>query len=361
MTTTHTPSDPLVLRLRGPRDTVEALPHLLGFAPESSVVVIGLATDRTTGRRRSGPVLRVDLGPDHPDPAEVLADVVPTLPDDYGTCVLVAVAPTDGRSRVGSGPRWAEAREIFGPALLRCVEAVRGSGRSVLDALLVADDRCGSLLCDDDECCPPSGTPWSPPGSSEASARIVAAGVPMPLPDRARLAERLAVDSEASSACQAVPRIEVTAERLVAALHAVASRVEACDAPPAPADLAVIHRALTVGSLRDRCVRWTLQVTLDEPARADSVREVWRSVARTSAPRSRSAACAVVALAALLSGDGAEANVAIDVGAWDAADPGAALVRNMVQLASLRLPPAQVRGLLAEVYEPTDDAGGAVA
>lgn len=61
------PTGPAVLRLRSQEDLVAAVPHLLGFHPEDSLVIVCLAGD--------GPVLRID----EPATAEEVPEVAEAL------------------------------------------------------------------------------------------------------------------------------------------------------------------------------------------------------------------------------------------------------------------------------------------
>src|SRR3954447_25251867 len=75
------------VRLSDPGDIAAALPHLLGFAPEESVVLIGLGG---ASGGRGGLTVRGDIPP--PEHALPLAAAVARgVPPDDPTAVLVAV------------------------------------------------------------------------------------------------------------------------------------------------------------------------------------------------------------------------------------------------------------------------------
>ncbi|WP_165825491.1 DUF4192 domain-containing protein [Actinomycetospora cinnamomea] len=114
MSTDHRPpapptttDGPLRLRLHEPGELVAAVPHLLGFRPADSLVVIAVhgpgdgaerSPTRGPGRRRLGVVARADLPP--PDDVAAVVGacaqrVVPTGPEEV-TAVVVAADQGDG-------------------------------------------------------------------------------------------------------------------------------------------------------------------------------------------------------------------------------------------------------------------------
>src|SRR5688500_13414321 len=88
-------ADPLLtVRLSDPGEVAAALPHLLGFRPRESLVVVSLRGGRT---RRFGLAARVDLPPDE-HRAAVVVGLVRSLMTDRPAAVVVAVvseAPDD--------------------------------------------------------------------------------------------------------------------------------------------------------------------------------------------------------------------------------------------------------------------------
>ncbi|MDD7938843.1 DUF4192 domain-containing protein [Actinomycetospora lutea] len=105
---TTRPTDPLRLRLRDPGELVAAVPHLLGFRPVDSLVLVavhgpGDAAERSSTRdparsRRLGVVARVDL-PAPDDLAAVVdgcaARVAATAPDEVIAIVVGGAGSTD--------------------------------------------------------------------------------------------------------------------------------------------------------------------------------------------------------------------------------------------------------------------------
>ncbi|CAA9267465.1 MAG: hypothetical protein AVDCRST_MAG54-2798, partial [uncultured Actinomycetospora sp.] len=96
------PEQPLRLRLHEPGELVAAVPHLLGFRPAESLVLV--AVHGTGRRRRLGVVARADLPPPHDVVAVVDAcaqRVLPTGPEEV-TAIVVA---EPGEQGLASPPR----------------------------------------------------------------------------------------------------------------------------------------------------------------------------------------------------------------------------------------------------------------
>jgi Domain of unknown function (DUF4192) len=162
--------DSPVLRIRGPADLLQAVPYLLGFHPQSSLVIIGLD--------QSSLVVTVRLDLADLDPPEVLRDAVTAIRRG-GASELVAAIYDTGPRRRGQTLPWDAAVASF------IVEATR-VGCAVIDVLLVSGQRWWSYACSDTECCPPEGRQL-PDDVSAFSAAATYAGM-VALPDRHALA-----------------------------------------------------------------------------------------------------------------------------------------------------------------------------
>lgn len=171
------------LRLRSPGELLDAVPYLLGFHPQESLVLIGL----------EGSLLVVTARLDLTDAAvpEVLDDAVAAI-HRGGATDLVAVVYASGPAAdsVAALP-WAELAD-------RVMETADDLGCVLIDALLVGDRRWWSYTCAETGCCPASGRPL-PSGTSEFSAAATYAGL-VALPDRAALEATLEPRPEAERA-----------------------------------------------------------------------------------------------------------------------------------------------------------------
>ena len=246
------PDIPL-LRISGPADLLQAVPYLLGFHPQSSLVIIGLDQSRLVV------TVRLDLA--DLDTRDVLGDAV-TAMHRGGATELVAAIYDAGPRRRGRPLPWDAAVASF------VAEAARVDC-AVIDVLVVVGDRWWSYACSDTECCPTEGRQL-PDDVSAFSAAATYAGM-VALPDRDALAavldplpdaERdrlwpLLADYE-NAAVQAVldghgPRHDRSVKR---ALFAAARR---SDAPADPSqrleitdsDVARFGVALSAPALRD--------------------------------------------------------------------------------------------------------------
>src|SRR6185312_10726158 len=133
-----------VLKLRTPVDIVDAVPHLVGFQPEESVVCMSLRGSR----KQLGVVSRIDLPPVRYAP-QCASHAARYLKRGGAENVIAVFYPVDeGRSN---------GRVV---ALLDALAKALGKQSiDIVEALCVHDGRWWSLFCEDDECCPPEGTP----------------------------------------------------------------------------------------------------------------------------------------------------------------------------------------------------------
>ncbi|MEU9558453.1 DUF4192 domain-containing protein [Streptomyces fumanus] len=164
------------ITLRTPAELADALPYLLGYRPEDSIVLVALH-DRD-GRGRFGG--RARLG-------------VPANPDDWDSAARQLVhGLVTGSERRGARPEQMVA--------YLCQEPSRGeTGRQVMsrlrplaqklrvecgtldvpvvEALCISDGRFWSYCCDDRSCCPAEGVPMGLPGTSVLAAAATYAGI----------------------------------------------------------------------------------------------------------------------------------------------------------------------------------------
>jgi Domain of unknown function (DUF4192) len=127
------------------------VPHMLGFYPSHSLVVLGLGE-----QNRVMVTFRYDL----PEPAdrELAADIA-----EHAGYVL----GREGISAallVGYGPE-----ELVAPVIGAAIARLSASGVRLLEVLRADAGRYWSMLCDDTGCCPPEGRSYDP-GSHPAAA-----------------------------------------------------------------------------------------------------------------------------------------------------------------------------------------------
>ncbi|MEV5597928.1 DUF4192 domain-containing protein [Streptomyces sp. NPDC052496] len=160
--------------LRGPAELADALPYLLGFFPDDSIVLVGLHGERG----RFGSRARLGIPPDRSQWAyvsEQLAGSLVTLGEQRrsrpeGIIVYLCQEPATGESG-------RDVKERLLPLAQRLRIACGALDVPVLDALCISDGRFWSYCCPDFRCCPAEGTPLTPPGTSVMAAAAAYAGI----------------------------------------------------------------------------------------------------------------------------------------------------------------------------------------
>ncbi len=343
-----------VVRVGSPRELLAVVPLLLGFTPEASLVVIGIAPPRDRVRV----TLRYDL-PDPPD-ADLAADIIA-----HAIGVLRAQRLTTAIA-VGYGPE-APVTPLAGA--LR--NAARTAGIDLWDVLRVFGGRYWSYACGDQECCPAAGVPFDVTGHS-ASAETAGTGTRV-LVGRAAVAARVAPIGgiAAESMRQATARAEQHVAQMLAKVRKSA-RVGAARHMIAAEGLAAVGAMIAryrgggrfasdyeiariTVALRDLRVRDDAWARMD-PAHAQAHLRLWIDVVRRAQPGYAAAPAALLAFVAWQSGDGALANVALDRAlADDATYSMATLLRQVI---SAGAPPSLARLPMTpeEVAASYDDA-----
>ena len=322
----HDPERPPV-RIDSPAGLIAVVPHLLGFTPQDSLVVIGVSPQR--GRLQLA--FRYDL-PDAPDlagAADIAGHAVGVLGRHRVTIAVV----------IGYGP---------GPLVTPLADAVREalSHTSVLlhDVLRVQDGRYWSYICPDPSCCPADGVPLDTTNDPAAQA-MTAAGAEA-LPDRQALAATLApvTGSDAATMARATRRALRAAVRL-----AETEGLRAVDREGLPAVQGAIsayqngktishsrHARLSVALTR-LPVRDDAWARMD-PAFRDAHLRLWTDLVRHAQPGFVAAPASLLAFTAWQSGEGALANIALDRALADT--PGYSMAELIRQALSAGLPPS---------------------
>jgi hypothetical protein len=342
------------VRLGRPEEIITAIPYLLGFHPEESVVAVGLR-----GRRsRVCLTLRFDLpqratpdaAPSDSAPSEsVLADLLVGQLRRGGAEQAVVVVLTEG----GDAPM---PRRELATALN---SSLRRARIGVRDLLCVRGGRWWSYLCEEPECCPPEGrpVPESAPDALVAAmvveGRVVHAGrdelaatvAAAPRDDEATWL-RCFADAEKQHRQRAVPAI--ARHTVLGEIEtAVRARAEASSHLP-DEDAARFCVALTELELRDACLRW-----LDGPL-ADGAESLWRELVRAAVPPYAAAPATLLGLHAYARGDGTLAQICLGRALAD--DPVYTLALLVREGLDGGIPPAEIRKLAACVEAAEADA-----
>ncbi|MEU6576354.1 DUF4192 domain-containing protein [Streptomyces sp. NPDC046805] len=354
--------------LRTPAELADALPYLLGYRPEESIVLVALH-DRD-GRGRFGG--RARLG-------------IPASRDDWEPAARqLAQGLVAGSERRGSRPEQMVAYVCREPAkgesgrevmerLRPLAQLLRTEcGRldvPVIEALCISDGRFWSYCCPSEGCCPGGGTPMGLPGTSVLAAAATYAGIQvrgtlrelrarlLPWETAAALEQEIALDAVGMTL---VPRIidEATradvAEETLDLAGSVIARFAGVgpvsgslpadlrdDELLTPGDAAKLILGLQDRTTRDRAAAWM------EGDEADPALRLWRTLARRCVGPYGEHAAAPLTLAGWVAwsmGDDLEAREALAMAL--AADPDYLFARLLHQACNEGLDPEAIRRCL---------------
>lgn len=292
------PSDDQQITLRGPAELADALPYLMGFHPNDSVVMVALHG----GRGRFGGRLRLGIpqsAHEWPSVAEQLAECLIKGSERRGgrpdaIVVFLCQDPAEGESG-------RQTMERLRPFAQRLRTACGALDVPVLEALCISDDRFWSYVCPDARCCPAEGNPLAMQGTSVMAAAATYAGIQVrgslremearlvPQPGAEGRAQERALDAAGSAL---VPKLldeesrkEVGDATLELARRLMQRLGQAPAATPSLSDLnddrLISHEeaaALILGlqdrETRDRAAEWM------EGPEAQSALRLWRALAR---------------------------------------------------------------------------------
>jgi Domain of unknown function (DUF4192) len=326
------------VRVSSPADVLAVVPHMLGFHPGKSLVVMGVGRPRA----RVQLAFRYDL-PDPPDPVRA-ADIAEHAAEVLRHRRLSSVIG------VGYGPG-----ALVTPVADALAAAVRQAGLRLHELMRVEDGRYWSYLCENPECCPADGVPFDVRANPAAAAMTVAGLVAYP--DRAALAGTLApvTGAVARSMEQATRRSRERAADLIAqASGPGAGRPDRLlvDAGRRAVQEAIGTYRAGRRLLADEPVAWLTVVLahlavrddawsrMDPGYRAAHLR-LWTDVVRRATPAYLPAPASLLAFTAWQSGEGALANIAIDRAL--AADPGYSLAQLLRGIMDAGVPPSAAR------------------
>jgi hypothetical protein len=348
----------VVIRADSPTALLRLVPHLLGFVPEASLVVIGV----TPPRDRIRVTLRYDL-PDPPEPdlaADLAAHAIGVL---RAQRLTAAVA-------VGYGPE-----ALVTPVANELRDAAWQAELDLREFLRVQDGRYWSYACGNEACCPAEGVPFDAAAADPAETEALAAVGDPVLANRAALAARVAPlgGIAAESMRQATRRAEQHVTRLLAkvrksarlgaARHMIAAEGLAAvgaliaqyrDGARFTSDYEIARITVALRDLRVRDDAWARM----DPEHADQHLRLWIDVVRRAQPGYVAAPAALLAFVAWQSGDGALANVALDRALAD--DPWYSMALLLRQVITAGAPPSLARLPMTpeEVAASYDDANG---
>lgn len=332
-------------RISDPGEVAAAVPHLLGFHPTESLVLITLGGPEGDA---VGLTVRADLPPSR-QAARFAASVtrhVCTARAAGVLAVVVSEAPDVGR-RVPELPHRALLREL--------VLELSAADVLVHDMILVRRGRWWSYDCPHPCCAPGAGTPL-PVGVSELAAASVATGVVVAR-DRDDLASRIAPPVGHAAAAMAASCREAVAAftgrlldegiRATAAESwaAIQEGLRRCAPGRSVGDrLSDDEVARILCGLRDHTVRdLAMGLAIGDDSGAAEV--LWTECTRRAPAPLDAPPATLLAVSAWLRGDGAMANVALDRAL--SGDPGYRLAQLLASALAECVPPAEIRALVA--------------
>lgn len=284
------------IRLSDPAELIAAVPHLLGFHPRDSVILLALRGTRL------GLTLRADL---------VGADQAPFLAEQL--VVPMARQRPTGVALVIIGGGLGPADDPPHRGLVDSIDAVfSGAGLPVVHAVWAAATAEGaSWRCYDDPRCAgtvadPTTTPLAAAtvaagavtfGNREELAGLLAQDDPVVLQRRADLLRAVDADHPLSAELRA---------RRYARLEELRSQAAAGEVRLSDRTVAEVVSALCDHRVRDACLPWCIGPD------AVATERLWLALVRATPAPQRAEPAALLALAAYLRGDGALAGLALD-------------------------------------------------
>ncbi|SDE04143.1 DUF4192 domain-containing protein [Glycomyces harbinensis] len=229
-------NEPTKLTVNGPADLISAVPFLLGFAPEHSLVAVGLKGGQLEC------TFRVDLPGSTDDLDHLNTLTAPVKTNDCDTVVLIAYGEAE------------LATACLRRALIDCAFA----RIEVIDAFRVTDGRYYSQTCTD-TCCPTEGNPV--PENTAIAVALVASGA-LRHPDRDTITKLLTpADPERCAAVATAIDEAVVAEAALSwaeqrqmDLAAVDQWITAHELPESPEDIAMLGLAVGDLDVRDHAL-----------------------------------------------------------------------------------------------------------
>ena len=145
--------------LTSPHDLLAAIPFLIGYHPQDSLVLVALKDEAV------GMAMRVDM------PVGVSAE---------GYDLLASHFLRDGADGAFIVAYVGECAVDPENVLINTSAALVRAGIDIKESLIVRNNRFRSMICSDLTCCPPEGSAVPDLGSSRIAAEHVIAGHPMP-------------------------------------------------------------------------------------------------------------------------------------------------------------------------------------
>ncbi|MER7575709.1 DUF4192 domain-containing protein [Streptomyces sp. NPDC126514] len=162
--------------LRTPAELADALPYLLGYRPEDSIVLVALQDRDGRGRFGGRARLGIPTNPDDwPSAARQLAQGLVTGSERRGARPEQMVAYVCKEPEPGETGR--QVMERLRPLAQKLRTECGHLDVPVIEALCISEGRWWSYCCGNEVCCPSDGTPMGLPGTSVLAAAATYAGL----------------------------------------------------------------------------------------------------------------------------------------------------------------------------------------
>lgn len=331
------------LALSSPDSLLAAIPHLLGFPPRNSVVLVGLADDGS-GRQMIRLVQRLDR-PDARQSAARLADLAVAASDPMAasgsTAVVVAVFGDEHPSYSGYLPATGLVDQMVG--------ALEERDLWVKDALFTDGASRWSYTCQNSACCPIDGVPIADELRTMIAAEFAGAGSAM-APSRQALVDEVAPDAASIEQVTALISTNATqAADLEAWRDAAIEQISGLrsDRAPSPQTLAAVIAGLQDIRVRDTAL-WDM--AHDSTKWASTLSGL--TAALRGAPEGHAAPVATtLAIQHWTRGDGARANACLDRATAD--DPDYSLASMVGTAIGRGLPPSSWTDVMTQLDRDT--------
>ena len=317
--------------LTSPHDLLAAVPFLIGYHPENSLVVIAL-NEETIGM-----AMRVDY-PEEVDPDQLDTLASHLIREDADSALIVAYVPDSVF----------DSEYLLGP--LR--DAISMRGILIRETLEVRGERWRSTICGDEGCCPPEGNPMPSRDDSRVAAEQVAQGHPLPYENADDLRSSIARngrDEELEAALDHIEGIDYEGEEVIAHQREGALAVNDLLAEFAEKGFSENRNliALVLVRLHDLTVRdYAMGICSEE--NIDTLWALWRWMMRIAPDGYVAPVATLFAVASYERGDGTLAQRALERTFDD--DPKYPLARLLRRSFAAGWPPTAFANMRAELH-----------
>ena len=319
--------------ITNPVDLISAVPFLIGYQPDSSIVLMALEADAISL------AIRIDF------PKSLSENEAQSLVERLNDCVdvlLVSYIPSDCHDSEAT--------------LRPLIEALLKSGKELRESIVVVAGRWRSMVCTDSTCCPIEGSPLPELENSRIAAEEITQGKPLPFASLREMA--LSIDSSSDSKLlteiSLLKEIDYEIDPIPLQREGANSIVDfiqdfRCDG--ICRDRRLVARVLV--RLKDLQVRdYALGIMSDEES--DLFFAAWRWLTKSAPTGFIAAPATLFAVSCYERGDGALANLALKKAFDDHPDyPLALLLQKVFQSGQS---PALFRSLRQELHPKVCDA-----